>query len=170
MGSFKESGCEFILKESARFIRLDDIEEYSKISQFLSCVEGVLLTDSKIYFIEIKHYDYFAKKEELDEKLSKILKKLVDSYFFLIFIESDNSIFNEVINNLKNQNKLIIIIYICPLHNRNRNLEKDRKIIAIETIKRKLLRKLSTFKNIELFIDTKDNKFGLFKKIEGLNQ
>jgi len=95
---------------------------------------------------------------------------LVDSYFFLIFIESDNSIFNEVINNLKNQNKLIIIIYICPLHNRNRNLEKDRKIIAIETIKRKLLRKLSTFKNIELFIDTKDNKFGLFKKIEGLNQ
>jgi len=165
MESFKESGCEFILRENSKFIKLDNTGEYSKVSQFLSCVEGILVIDDKTYFIEVKRYDYFAKKEELDEKLNKILKKLVDSYFFLIFIDSNNAIFNKINDNLGKQNRLIFLIYICPLY--NRNLEKDRKIIATETIRRKLLSKLSNFRNIELLIDTKDNKFELFKKIEG---
>ncbi|HHG73845.1 MAG TPA: hypothetical protein ENK22_02265 [Persephonella sp.] len=165
MESFKESGCEFILRENSKFIKLDNTGEYSKVSQFLSCVEGILVIDDKTYFIEVKRYDYFAKKEKLDEKLNKILNKLVDSYFFLIFIDSNNAIFNKINDNLGKQNRLIFLIYICPLY--NRNLEKDRKIIATETIRRKLLSKLSNFRNIELLIDTKDNKFELFKKIEG---
>lgn len=168
MESFEESGCKFILRQNSRFIKLDDTEEYSKVSQFLSCVEGVLLKDNKVYFIEAKRYDYFYKKEELDEKLNKIIKKFVDSYFFLIFVESDNIILNEINKNLRGQNKLIFLIYICPLY--NRNLEKDRKIIATETIKRKLLRKLSTFRNVELLIDTQDNKINLFQEIRGLNE
>lgn len=168
MESFEESGCEFILKENSRFIKLDDTEEYSRISQFLSCVEGILLKDNRVYFIEVKRYDYFAKKEELDEKLNKIIKKFVDSYFFLIFVKSDNCLLNEINNNLRGQNNLIFLIYICPLY--NRNLGKDRKIIATETIKRKLLRKLSTFRNIKLLIDTQDNKVNLFQEIRGLNE
>ena len=168
MNSFEESDCKFTLEKTSRFIKLDNTREYSKVSQFLSCIEGILLKDKKVYFIEVKRYDYFAKKEELDEKLSKILKKLVDSYFFLVFMKSDNPDFNEINRCLNKQDKLIFFIYICPPY--NKTLEKDRKIIAMETIKRKLLSKLSTFKNIELFIDTKNNKFHLFEKIEGINQ
>lgn len=214
MESFEESGCKFILRQNSRFIKLDNTEEYSKVSQFLSCVEGILVINDKTYFIEIKRYDYFAKKKrnedsfdkkisetltkiidkisendmefikncvelvkeavskysyeiDIDERFSRIIKKLVDSYFIMIFINSNNEDLKNISNLLKKNDKLFFALYICPSF--NQELEKDRKNIIKEILQRRIKNKIGNLK-IELLVDTEDNNFKLFEKIEGLNQ
>jgi hypothetical protein len=45
----------------------------------------ILSKDKKTIFIEIKSYDYF-QKSKIDENITKIIKKLSDSFFILNFL------------------------------------------------------------------------------------
>ena len=160
-----ESGCRFYKKDNLLFIEIDTNQEYEPVKQFLKATEGILI-DRNIYFIEVKRYDYF-RKEEIDENLNKIIEKVVDSYFFLIFLDTEQEDIKKISNILRKKDKIILVIYICPSF--NKSLEKDRKLLPKEIIKRKLKKKLKNFR-ISFLIDTEKNYLKLFKSIEVLDE
>jgi hypothetical protein len=159
-----ESNCTFRKKRDSIFIKIDGSQEYENVSQFLKIVEGILMTD-KVYFIEVKRYDYF-RKELIDENLNKIINKVIDSYFFISFLKTPNEIIKKVSRILRKTAQVILVIYICPPHDKNlyNTYKKDGRIIIKEIVENRLKRKLKIL-NIIPLIDTEENKLQLFENI-----
>ncbi len=152
---YKESNCNFKFKY--KILKLDDFIENLKLNNIYKAVDFVILKENKTIFIEIKSYDVF-RREKLDENITKIIKKLSDSYFILKFLKSNQiSEFNKGLGE-----KIVLVVLICPIQ--NLKITPDR-LVSLTEILNKFKRKLGLL-NIKVVIDTKENKFKLFKSID----
>jgi len=151
---YTESNCCFEYKYTT--LKLDDLLEDLKLNNIYKAVDFIILKEKKNFFIEVKSYDTF-QKNVIDENITKIIKKLSDSYFILNFLNKEQiSKFNK---NLKG--KLTLVILICPIQ--NIEITPDR-LVGLGEILKKFQKKLKLL-NVEIILDTKENKLGFFKNI-----
>ena len=156
---YTESNCCFEYKYTT--LKLDDLLEDLKLNNIYKAVDFIILKEKKTFFIEVKSYDTF-QKNVIDENITKIIKKLSDSYFILNFLNNEQiSKFNK---NLKG--KLTLVILICPIQ--NIEITPDRLVILEEILKR--FQKKISLLNVEIILDTEKNKHKFFKNISHIKK
>ncbi len=154
----EESKCKFEKRSDYNYIKIDDHEEYRRISQnFLKCVD-VIIANKDVYFVEIKCYEFF--NDGFDDKINEMLQKLKDTLYFLLFYELESEEITSIKEKLCHRNPYFVII-ICPPCNPQRESVPPDKIRAL---RESLAKKLKGFLDYVL-VDTMDNSLNLFSNI-----
>ena len=164
---YKESGCEFTPKYQT--MKFDDFIEKLKLNNIFKSVDFIVLKNTKVFFIEVKSFDYF-KKEQLDQKLDDLVRKLSDSYFLINAIENNSTVHNFLSSCKSTLNKSIqrregrlsLVVLVCPPQ--YAKLTYDR-LTMINIILNRLRKKVNSLK-VSIYVDDINNSLGLFKSIK----
>ncbi len=170
--TIKESGCLFEFYCDA-YIQLDRFKDYRQINYLgLKAVDLVFSNKDEIYFVEIKCYEYFTEflDSQESEKVQVLVRKLIDSIFFLGIVKTNDvdlrKLRSALFRVLNMAGKILFVVIICPICSGGRNrVEPDRVVVISEVLKRRL-KALERVSHLLIVIDSYHNKLGIFNDVK----